>query len=95
MNNRIKSQSRKTIKKRDNIMKEIRHTMFQIYCTIINTKTQKENARTQHIRDQIYEQKKTDTIPKKITNIQTVPKKAKIKNHIFQKTPCQHIQGQA
>ena len=35
-------------------MKPIRQTIYQIYCRIINTKNQIENARTQHIRDQIF-----------------------------------------
>ncbi len=35
-------------------MKPIRQTIYQIYCKIINTKTQIENARTHHIRDQIF-----------------------------------------
>ena len=33
-------------------MKPIRQTIYQIYCKTINTKNRKENARTQHIRDQ-------------------------------------------
>ncbi len=35
-------------------MKLFRHTIYQIYCKIINTKTQIENALMQHIRDQIF-----------------------------------------
>ena len=35
-------------------MKLFRHTIYQIYCRIINTINHKENARTQHIRDQIF-----------------------------------------
>ena len=35
-------------------MKLFRHTIYQIYFRIINTKNRKENARTQHIRDQFF-----------------------------------------
>ncbi len=35
-------------------MKPNRHTIYQIYCRIINTKNHKEKAPTQHIRDQIF-----------------------------------------
>ncbi len=35
-------------------MKLFRHTIYQIYCRIINTKNHKEKAPTQHIRDQIF-----------------------------------------
>ncbi len=35
-------------------MKPIRQTIYQIYCRIINTKKQIENALMQHIRDQIF-----------------------------------------
>ncbi len=34
-------------------MKLFRHTIYQIYFRIINTKNYKEKARTHHIRDQI------------------------------------------
>ncbi len=35
-------------------MKLFRHTIYQIYFRIKNTKNHKEKARTQHIRDQIF-----------------------------------------
>ena len=49
-----KNQHRKRTFKKLNNMKLFRHTIYQIYCRIINTKNRKENARTQHIRDQIF-----------------------------------------
>ncbi len=72
-----KNKTRRTTFKRCDSMKLYRHTIYQIYCRTINTKNRKENARIQHIRDQIFGLEKMLAIAKKITKIQTVPKKAK------------------
>ena len=50
--NRKNKTRRPTFKRCDN-MKLFRHIIYQIYCRTINTENPEENARIQHIRDQI------------------------------------------
>ncbi len=48
-----KNKTRRTTFKRCDNMKLFRHTIYQIYCRIINSENRIENARIQHIRDEI------------------------------------------
>ena len=77
-----KNQHRTRTFKKGNNMKPIRQTIYQKYCRIINTKKQKENALTQHIRDQIFGLEKRAQILKNHQDANRT-KQAKLKIKIF------------